>query len=135
MKLRPQRVAIYARVSSEQQAQHGTIHSQLAAVQEFAARQGMKIDPDLIFADDGASGTTFARPQLDGLRDKAAAGEIDEMLVLNPDRLARKYAHQLMLVEEFKKLSVDITFVNRQITASPRRDSHPARSAKLRLTH
>jgi site-specific DNA recombinase len=119
MKLLPRRVAIYARVSSEQQAQHGTIQSQLAAVQEFAATQGTKVDPDLIFADDGISGTTLARPQLDALRDKAAAGEVDQILVLNPDRLARKYAHQLMLVEEFKKLSVEIIFVNRQITASP----------------
>ena len=113
------RVAIYARVSSEQQAQHGTIESQLAAVREFAITRGLKIDPDLIFADNGVSGTTLARPKLDLLRDQAAAGEIDDILILNPDRLARKYAHQLMLVEEFKKLGVEITFVNRQIAASP----------------
>jgi site-specific DNA recombinase len=119
MTLLPHRTAIYARVSSEQQAQHGTIHSQLAAVQEFAAAQGIKIDPDLIFADNGVSGTTLARPKPDALRDKAAGGEVDRILVLNPDRLARKYAHQLMLVEEFKKLGVEITFVNRQIAASP----------------
>jgi site-specific DNA recombinase len=119
MKLLPPRTAIYARVSTEQQVQHGTIQSQLAAVQEFAASHAMKIDPDLIFADNGVSGTTLARPRLDALRDKAAAGEIDQILILNPDRLARKYAHQLMLVEEFKKLSVEITFVNRQIAASP----------------
>jgi site-specific DNA recombinase len=113
------RLAIYARVSSEQQAQHGTIQSQLAAVQEFVLAQGMKTDPDLIFADNGVSGATLARPQLDALRDKAAAGEIDQVLVLNPDRLARNYAQQLMLVEEFNKLGVEIIFVNRQIAASP----------------
>jgi site-specific DNA recombinase len=79
----------------------------------------MKIDPDWIFADEGASGPTFARPQLDGLPDKAAAGEIDQILLLNPDRLARKEAPPLMLVAEFTKLSVDITFVNGPITASP----------------
>lgn len=119
MKPLPFRTAIYARVSSEQQAQHGSIQSQLAAVLQFAASQGIKIDPDLIFADNGVSGATLARPRLDALRDKAAAGEIDQILILNPDRLARKYAHQLMLVEEFKKFSVEITFVNRQIAASP----------------
>jgi site-specific DNA recombinase len=118
MQLSPQ-IAIYARVSSEQQAQHGTIESQLAAIQEFAAAQKFNVEPDLIFADNGVSGTTLARPKLDALRDKAAAGEIDRILVLNPDRLARKYAHQLMLVEEFKKLGVEITFVNRQIASSP----------------
>jgi site-specific DNA recombinase len=95
-------IAIYARVSSDQQAQQGTIDSQLAAVQKFAAETGLKVDPDLIFADNGVSGSTLARPKLDALRDRAAAGEIDQVLVLAPDRLARKHSHQLMLVEEFK---------------------------------
>ena len=118
MKLSP-RIAIYARVSSDQQAQQDTIASQIAAVQAFAAAQGERIDPDLLFADNGVSGTTLARPQLDALRDKAAAGELDQILILNPDRLARNYTHQLMLVEEFKNLGVAITFVNRQIATSP----------------
>jgi site-specific DNA recombinase len=112
-------IAIYARVSSDQQAQHGTIASQLAAVQKYASENGLKVDPDLIFADNGVSGATLARPKLDALRDRAAAGEIDQVLVLAPDRLARKHYHQLMLVEEFKKLGVEISFVNRPIAASP----------------
>ena len=118
MRLSP-RMAIYARVSSDQQAQHGTIDSQLAAVEAFASAQGVRIDPDLIFADNGVSGTTLARPKLDALRDKAAAGQIDQILILNPDRLARKYVHQVVLIEEFKKLDIEITFVNRQIATSP----------------
>ena len=36
-------IAIYARVSSDQQAQQGTIDSQLAAVQKFAAETGLKV--------------------------------------------------------------------------------------------
>ena len=116
---RQNRSAIYARVSSDQQAHQGTIESQLAAVQRFATEQGLKIDPDLIFADNGFSGVTLARPQLDALRDQAALGQINRILILDPDRLARKYAHQLMLIEEFKKLGVEITFINRQIAASP----------------
>ena len=113
------RIAIYARVSSEQQAQHNTIASQLGAIQAFASAQGVKVDPDLIFADNGISGSTLARPKLDILRDKAVAGDIDQILILSPDRLARKYTHQLLLIEEFKKLGVTITFVNRQIATSP----------------
>src|SRR5712691_1844789 len=118
MKLSP-RIAIYARVSSDQQAQQDTIASQIATVQAFAAAREERIDPDLLFADNGISGTTLARPKLDALRDKAAAAEIEQILILNPDRLARNYTHQLMLVEEFKKLGVAITFVNRQIATSP----------------
>src|SRR5215475_8515415 len=74
-------IAIYARVSSDQQAQQGTIDSQLAAVQKFAAENGLKVDPDLIFADNGVSASTLARPKLDALRDRAAAGEIDQVLL------------------------------------------------------
>ena len=58
-------------------------------MQAFAIAQGVRIDPDLIFADNGISGTTLARPKLDALRDKAAAAEIEQILILNPDRLAR----------------------------------------------
>jgi site-specific DNA recombinase len=73
------RIAIYARVSSDQQAQHNTIASQLGASQVFAATQGVKVDPDLIFADNGISGTTLMRPKLDLLRDRAVAGDIDHV--------------------------------------------------------
>jgi site-specific DNA recombinase len=120
MNISPQkRIAIYARVSSDQQAQDGTIESQLAAINKFAIENGLKIDPDLIFADNGISGVTLARPKLDALRDKAAVGEIDSILILDPDRLSRKHSHQLMLVEEFKKIGVEISFVNRPIASSP----------------
>jgi site-specific DNA recombinase len=112
-------IAIYVRVSSDQQAQQGTIESQLAAVQKFAADNGLRVDPDLIFAEDGYTGSTLARPKLDALRDKAVAGEIDQVLVLDPDRLARKQSHQIMLVEEFKNLGVEISFVNRPIATTP----------------
>ena len=106
-------------MSSDQQAPPNTIASQVGAIQAFATAQGVKIDPDLIFADNGISGSTLARPTLDILRDKAVAGDIEQILMLSPDRLARKYTHQLLLVEEFKKLGVTITFVNRQIATSP----------------
>jgi site-specific DNA recombinase len=118
MKLSP-RLALYARVSSDQQAPHDPSASQLAAVQAFATAQGGRIDPDLIFADNGISGTTLARPTLDALRDQAAAGEIDQILILHPDRLARKYTQQLLLGEECKNLGVPLPFGNRQIATSP----------------
>ena len=108
--------AVYARVSSDRQAQEGTIEFQISAMREFAKTNGFQIDNDLVFVDNGVSGTTLARPGLDALRDRAAAGEIDQVIVLNPDRFARKYSHQLLLVEEFQRLGVEILFVNRSIS-------------------
>lgn len=80
------RSALYARVSSDRQVQQNTIASQIARIRTFAVAQGVQIDADLICADTGSSGTTLARPQLEVLRDKAAAGEIEHILLLNPDR-------------------------------------------------
>jgi site-specific DNA recombinase len=73
----------------------------------------------LIFIDDGFSGATLIRPGLDALRDRAMGGALDHSLVLAPDRLARNHAHQLVLIEEFQRLGVDIVFVNRPIAHTP----------------
>ncbi|MEE8290799.1 MAG: recombinase family protein, partial [Candidatus Tectomicrobia bacterium] len=112
-------IALYARVSSEHQAQEGTIQSQVASLRAYCAEQGYRVEEDLIFTDNGVSGTTLIRRALDRLRDKAVAGEVDKVIVLNPDRLARKHAHQLLLVEEFQRLGVEIIFTNHAITSTP----------------
>ena len=50
------RVAIYARVSGEQQAKEDTIDSQLEAVAQRIASDAVECDPELRFVDDGYSG-------------------------------------------------------------------------------
>ena len=66
--MRQLQVAIYARVSSEQQAETGTIDSQLAALQEQVAQDGFTLTEELTFVDDGYSGSTLIRPGLEQLR-------------------------------------------------------------------
>jgi site-specific DNA recombinase len=105
------RTGLYARVSSEKQAQEKTIDSQLAALKDFAASKGDAIDPDLFFIDDGVSGSTLERPGLDRLRDKAFRGQVSKVYVLSPDRLSRKSAHQILLIDELKRLGVSIFFI------------------------
>lgn len=113
------RAALYARVSSEQQAQAGTIQSQIEAIVLRAAQDGSAIDPELRFIDDGHSGATLVRPALERLRDQAAAGSIDRLYVLCPDRLARSYAHQMLLVDELRHCGVELLFVNHPIGKTP----------------
>jgi len=84
----PLRVGIYARVSSERQAETGTISSQVAALRERVAQDGLTLAEALCFIDDGYSGTTLVRPALERLRDAAAAGDIDRVYLHSPDRLA-----------------------------------------------
>src|SRR5437868_15373399 len=92
----PRRAALYARVSSDHQAEGGTIASQVQALRDRAAADGLAPDPEALFLDDGASGSTLLRPQLERLRDQAAAGAFDRLYVLASDRLARNFAHQFL---------------------------------------
>ncbi len=113
------KVAFYARVSTDRQAQEGTVNSQLENLREWSKNNGYAVDPDMIFIDDGVSGATLIRPALDELRDKAVSGQIDKVIVLCPDRLARKSAHQLILIEELKRLGVEVIFTNAKISDTP----------------
>jgi site-specific DNA recombinase len=112
-------VALYARVSSEQQAQTHTIDSQLAALRERIAQDRQHLLPEHEFIDRGYSGSTLLRPALERLRDAVAAGEIERLYVHSPDRLARKYAYQVMLVDECQRAGVTIVFLNRALDQSP----------------
>ena len=116
------RVAIYARVSSDQQAQEQTIQSQLAALREQIANEGHLLDDQLCFIDDGVSGATLMRPALEQMRDSAYVGGFEKLYVHSPDRLSRKYAYQVLIVDELKKHGIEIMFLNRAIGVSPEED-------------
>jgi len=112
-------VALYARVSSESQAQARTIQSQLAALHDRIAQDGGALIPEHEFVDEGYSGSTLIRPALERLRDAVAAGEVQRLYVHSPDRLARKYAYQVMLVDELQRAGVELVFLNRELGQSP----------------
>lgn len=116
------RPAIYARVSSEQQAQHSTIESQISALRERVRSDGLSLDEELCFVDDGYSGSSLVRPALERLRDVAWAGGFTRLYVHSPDRLARKYAWQVLLVEELQRGGIELIFLNRTIGVSPEED-------------
>src|SRR5512142_2381376 len=116
------RVAIYARVSGEQQAKEDTIASQLEAVTQRIASDALECDPELRFVDDGVSGSLLVRPGLERLRDQAAAGAIDRLYVLDPDRLSRKYAYQVLILEELARCGVEVVFLRNPIGRGPEQD-------------
>src|SRR5215203_4517289 len=116
------RAAFYARVSSEAQARDNTIASQVAALRERIAADRVTMLPDAASIDEGHSGSSLVRPALERLRDAAFAGDIDRVYVLAPDRLARRHAHQALLMEEFRPAGVHVAFLNRPIGTSPEDD-------------
>ena len=110
--------AIYARVSSKRQAKDHTIGSQLAALRAHAADSQLEVPEEWVFCDEGHSGATLVRPALEALRDLAAQGCIDVVLCYSPDRLARKFAYQALLIEELARCGIRVEFVK-----GPRGDS------------
>src|SRR3954465_1561184 len=123
------RVAIYARVSGEQQAKEDTIASQLEAVTQRIASDALECDPELRFVDDGGSGTLLIRPGLERLRDQAAAGAIDRLYVLDPDRFSRKYAYQVLILEELTRCGVEVVFLCNPLV----RDAAPAENLLVQI--
>jgi site-specific DNA recombinase len=104
------RAALYARVSTERQADRGTIGSQLALLRERIAAAGD--EPVGEYVDDGQSGARLDRPGLDALRDAAEAGLIERVWCLSPDRLARAYAYQVLVLDELDRFGVSVVFTD-----------------------
>src|SRR5271166_1805361 len=103
--------ALYARVSSDRQKENHTIASQVAALTQYAETNGYLVPPEWQFQDDGYSGATLVRPGLEALRDLAAEGQIQSVLIYSPDRLSRKYAYQVLLAEELARCGVELIFL------------------------
>lgn len=116
------RVALYARVSSEKQAEANTIASQVAELRQRIAQDGCTIGDDDCFVDDGVSGTILVRPALERLRDQVAHGVLDRLYVLAPDRLARKASYQALLIDELTAAGVELVFLNHALGKSPEDD-------------
>ena len=104
------RVALYARVSTEAQEQRGTIGSQLEVLRARIKSEGHELVAE--YCDDGCSGARLDRPGLDRLRDEAEAGVFEELWCASPDRLARSYPYQVLILDELSRLGVRVCFAD-----------------------
>ncbi len=111
--------AIYARVSSTRQKEEGTIASQTAALRDYAAAEELEVPADWVFEDEGYSGATLIRPELERLRDLAAEIEIPIVLCYAVDRLARRYAYQALLIEEFARVGTELRLIKNRKAETP----------------
>ena len=113
------RIAVYARVSTQRQTQMQTIEQQLERLQAHFQTHGWQWREDLVFRDDGYSGASLKRPGLDRLREQAAQAHFDRVLITTPDRLARKYIYQMLLIEELEKSGCQVEFLERPMSQDP----------------
>src|SRR3569833_1170058 len=113
------RAAISARVSTARQERQQTISSQISALRDWAAAAGHTLAEAFVFRDEGYSGARLDRPALDALRDAVRDAAVDVVAVFSPDRLARKYAYQVLLMEEFRRAGCEVAFLHRPISDDP----------------
>ena len=113
------RIAVYVRVSTRNQVDQHTIEQQLERLQSQIQTRGWKLPVENIFRHDGYSGSTLHRPGLDRLRDQASMRAFDLVLVTAPDRLARKYVHQVLLIEELEQNGCQVEFLDRPMSQDP----------------
>jgi site-specific DNA recombinase len=113
------RAAIYARVSTPRQARDLKIDQQVARLERYVQRKGWSLDRERVYLDEGYSGASLNRPGLDALRDAAAMAEFEVLLVSAPDRLARNYVHQVLLLEELQGRGCRVEFLERPMSQDP----------------
>src|SRR5258708_6821373 len=109
---------IYPRGSSPPPPQDATLGAHTPALRQHAAQARLDVPAERVFEDEGHSGRDAGPPAPEALRDLAAQGCLDVVLCYSPDRLARKFACQALLLEEFARAGVRVEFVR-----GPRGDS------------
>lgn len=112
-------IALYVRVSTSHQVEAQTIDQQLERLHYHVKVQGWQLHDDHIFRDDGRSGATLNRPGLDRLRDAARNAEFDRVVITAPDRLARNYVQQMIILDELEKLGCKVEFLDRPMNDDP----------------
>jgi site-specific DNA recombinase len=111
--------AIYARVSTTRQAQTQKADQQIERLKAYAKQKDWTLEEDQLYLDEGYSGANLNRPGLDALRDAAAMAEFEVVLITAPDRLARNYVHQVLLIEELQGHGCKVEFVERPMSQDP----------------
>lgn len=113
-------IALYARVSTNRQQLHQNIEQQLERLHALlATRPEWHLTSSNIFRDDGYSAAKLNRPGLDRLRHAAAQRTFSLLLVTAPDRLARNYVHQVLLIEELARYGCRVEFIERPMSDDP----------------
>jgi len=99
------RIAIYIRVSTEDQAKEGySLAVQREYLESFAKREGLEVFK--IYQDDGISGYSTERPALKELFKDAKDKKFDLVLVYKIDRFSRNLKDLLNLVDDLSSYGV-----------------------------
>jgi site-specific DNA recombinase len=113
------RIALYARVSTERQEREQTIAQQVTALREALQQEGHTVPEEAVFTDAAVSGARLDRPGLEALRDACEQGHFEQVWVTAPDRLARDYVNQMLVLRELERQGMTVRFLNQPTTDEP----------------
>jgi site-specific DNA recombinase len=98
------RVCLYTRISTDEENQPTSLHSQLERLEAFCkAQEGWRI---VAHHEDRQSGATLSRPGLERAVELAREQRIDLLLVYRVDRLSRKVRQLAQLAEDLDRCEV-----------------------------
>lgn len=117
MQLKGDRVAVYARYSSDRQ-NDSSIDDQLRRIRAFASARGKSLDDKLTFADHAISGSSTQRPAFEALLERIKRREIDVLLVEDTSRLSRDNADALNLYKTLAYYGVQLLAISDGIDSS-----------------
>jgi len=110
-------IATYARVSTSRQEEEQTIQNQIGSLKEYAEKNGYTIVRQ--YTNDGWSGDMLARPDLDQLRQDAKSKQWEAVLIYDPDRLARRYSYQELVMDELREAGIEVMFITVSAPKNP----------------
>ena len=110
-------VAIYVRVSTEEQAERGySLRDQEDVCRKYAAERFGCTHP-IVIREEGVSGSVVERPGIQRLI--AIAKDVDYVVCKDPDRLARNLGHQLLITERIERQGAKLVFVDFERSPTP----------------
>lgn len=115
------RCALYLRVSTEKQAEadKASIPTQRQSCLSYAKEQGWSIVEDYIYEEADSGYVLWGRPVLEKLRQDAADGKFDVVLVHSLERLSRNQSHLQFLYTDFEQYGVEVDSATEEIDNSP----------------
>ena len=120
-KANPKLIAFYALVSTALHEDENTIENQMMELRRLADEQYGK-DGYVVtreYRDEDWSGDILARPRLDQLRQDAALDLWEAVLIYDPDRLARRYSFQELVLDELREAGKEVHFCTRSAPKDP----------------